>query len=108
MCLSHIQDLELKSTYESTRSPEFKGPFLNRYFHHHAVSHSVFFFEAEKKRSKLADDGDLSELFDALELEDDGKALGFPSWGEDTFVFLSWDWKMNFPKKQVGCRFLGW
>lgn len=31
--------------------------------------------KAEKKRSKLADDGDLSELFDALELEDDGKAV---------------------------------
>ena len=30
--------------------------------------------EAERRRSKMAEDGDLSELFEALEMEDDGKA----------------------------------
>mmetsp|Transcript_19160 Transcript_19160/g.43397 ORF Transcript_19160/g.43397 Transcript_19160/m.43397 type:complete len:459 (-) Transcript_19160:85-1461(-) len=32
-----------------------------------------FLKKAEKKRSQTADDGDLSELFEALEMEDDGK-----------------------------------
>ena len=29
--------------------------------------------QAEKRRSQMAEDGDLSELFEALEMEDDGK-----------------------------------
>lgn len=33
--------------------------------------------QAEKKRSKQAQDGDLSELFEALEMEDDGKEQSF-------------------------------
>lgn len=32
-----------------------------------------FLRKAEKRRSKMAEDGDLSELFEALEMEDDGK-----------------------------------
>eukprot|EP00913_Durusdinium_trenchii_P027277 g25591.t1 len=32
-----------------------------------------FLKKAEKRRSKMAEDGDLSELFEALEMEDDGK-----------------------------------
>ena len=34
-----------------------------------------FLQKSEKKRSAQAQDGDLSELFEALEMEDDGKEL---------------------------------
>ena len=78
---------------QPTGSPYFEGPifFLKKKLlsSSRPVSVSTTHFDrekAEKKRSKLADDGDLSELFDALELEDDGKAawlVGF-FWGDET------------------------
>ena len=37
-------------------------------------SFSLSLGQAEKRRSKMAEDGDLTELFEALEMEDDGKA----------------------------------
>ena len=68
-------------TWIYRKPPYFEGPFFffKALSSSRSVSVSTTHFDrekAEKKRSKLADDGDLSELFDALELEDDGKAVG--------------------------------
>ena len=50
--------------------------------------------EAEKRRSKMAEDGDLSELFEALEMEDDGKAE-FRILGSGDLRGVAWMWSVG-------------